>query len=226
MAINQNNKCGMADIYAGNTEYNAANQQIKKALDNLNTAFLARIDSCASSGEGGAKTVNATPLVAQIDAAGTAQSTPSYQALPHYRVQAGIAAIIIDPTPGDIGIFVTQNRDGSGINADSSAPQVPGSYRQHSPADAVMVGTVHTKTPEVWIELTQDKKVIIHAPAGVKIESDSTVEIDAAQVTINAPVQVNSTITASGDVSGGGVSLDTHTHSGVESGGSNTGRPN
>ena len=39
------------------------------------------------------------------------------------------------------------------------------------------------------------------------------------------PITADSTITADGDVVGAGVSLETHVHSGVTSGGSNTGAP-
>ena len=49
--------------------------------------------------------------------------------------------------------------------------------------------------------------------------------ITAPTTTINGNVQVNGTLTASTDVIGGGKSLKTHVHTGVQSGSSNTGQP-
>jgi phage baseplate assembly protein V len=56
----------------------------------------------------------------------------------------------------------------------------------------------------------------IVAPGGVSIEGD---------VAITGNVDVTGTVTASDDVIGGGISLNSHTHGGVQSGGSNTAPP-
>lgn len=71
----------------------------------------------------------------------------------------------------------------------------------------------------MWIEIKQDKTVIIHAPKGCKIESDETVEVTAKKVDITAPevsitgdVTVNGNIKSTGDMSAGGISLQSHTH--------------
>ncbi|WP_335617599.1 phage baseplate assembly protein [Komagataeibacter nataicola] len=42
---------------------------------------------------------------------------------------------------------------------------------------------------------------------------------------MNANVKVTGAITATGDVKAGNISLDSHTHSGVEAGSANTGAP-
>lgn len=67
----------------------------------------------------------------------------------------------------------------------------------------------------------------IHGPAGLVITlTGDGVEITApGGVTITGDVDVTGTITASADVIGGGISLKTHTHGGVQSGGSSTGGP-
>ncbi len=62
---------------------------------------------------------------------------------------------------------------------------------------------------------------------------DGTVELDAdTTITVNSPttnwtgdINVTGTVTATTDVVGGGISLNSHTHSGVQSGGSSTGGP-
>jgi phage gp45-like len=54
----------------------------------------------------------------------------------------------------------------------------------------------------------------------------TTVMIDAATTMISGDLSVGGTIVATGDVTGADKSLATHTHSGVASGGSNSGAPN
>lgn len=52
----------------------------------------------------------------------------------------------------------------------------------------MIVGAVHTKAPEVYIRITQDKKIYIKAPAGYTLETDAAVEIKAGgTVTVKAP---------------------------------------
>jgi hypothetical protein len=59
----------------------------------------------------------------------------------------------------------------------------------------------------------------------LNLNSSGVITIKASQVDIQAPITTNSTINASGNITGAGVSLNTHTHSGVTPGGSNTGGP-
>jgi len=47
----------------------------------------------------------------------------------------------------------------------------------------------------------------------------------ASGITVNGDVTIKGNLTATGDVTAGGISLESHTHSGVESGGSSTGKP-
>lgn len=231
--IDENTKRGLDTAYTSTGAYNALDFALNQKLRNdLQTSFIARIDSCTSTGAGaGSGTVNATQLTAQSDARGNSLPMPSIPTLPHYRVQAGIAALVIDPVPGDIGIFSACKQDISGVKQGTAAPVPAGSFRTFSQSDSVMTGTIHTKAPKVWIEIKQDQTIVIHAPAGVKIETDQSVQVNAgASVDITAPavnitgaVTVNGSITSTGDVSAGGISSMHHTHPG-DSGGS-TGAP-
>ena len=244
--INDNNKRGIQGVYAETSDYNAVQTQIETSIQKIETSFLAKVDSCQTSGTGGATTVSATPCIQMVDGNGNGYQSPSYPALKHYRIQAGIAAIVLNPVPGDIGIFSCTKRDSSNVSVNSNSQQVPASMRSFNPSDAVMVGTVSTKEPTTWIELTQDNTIIIHAPAGVTIESDTSVIIKAPQVTIEADettvkghmtiegglnvsggsgAAVDSSLTTTGDVVADGISLDSHTHSGVQPGGGDTGGP-
>lgn len=245
--ITEDNKRPLGSVYGSNSQFNAVQQQIDTAIQGLETAFVGRIESCSSSGPSGSKTVSATPMTQMVDANGNAYKSPAYQALPHYRVQQGVAALIIDPVPGDMGVFVCSKRDISNINSGTASPVPPASARSFNGADAVMVGSIHTKTPTVYIELKQDNTILIHAPSGVTIESDSSVTIKAPQVTIEATettvkghmtvegglnvsggsgAEVDGSLTTTGDVVADGISLDNHTHGGVQPGGGDTSGPN
>ncbi|EZQ18955.1 baseplate assembly protein [Halopseudomonas bauzanensis] len=63
---------------------------------------------------------------------------------------------------------------------------------------------------EMTVIMTPGGRAILQAPGGVQIAGD---------------VNITGTVTVSDDVIAGGISLVNHAHSGVESGGSNTGGP-
>lgn len=251
--INENNKKGFADPFSATSQFNAVDFQVKQSLRKINTAFLARIDSCTSKDTGGAGYVSATPLTTQIDGEGNAVPTTNIPQLPHSRLQQGIGAVILDPVGGDIGVFVSCKSDISTVGTGTSTPQRPGSFREFDQSDSVMVGTVHTQAPKVYIHIKQDQTIFIKAPSGLKIETDADVDIvaganvniTAPQTTINGPLtvtgvivgkgglaisggngaSVNGSLTTTGDVTAAGISLDRHTHSGVQTGGGSTGGP-
>ena len=246
MAINENNKRGMISAYAGTSEYNGKEAQINKHIQDLNTTFVGKVTNCTSNGVNGSKTVTAINLIQQINAEGNALKNIEISNLPHYRLQAGIGAVILDPVPNDIGIFSCAKRDISNINKDTSSPQVPASFRQFNGSDAVMVGTIHTQTPKVYIHIQQDETITVIAPNGYVCETNQThsvkansviieaqsVTINASNITLNGNVTINGSLSASGvissatDVQSKGKSFNTHTHSNVQNGPSNTGAPN
>ena len=75
------------------------------------------------------------------------------------------------------------------------------------------------------IHFKRDGILIDGADSPVTVTTSANVVINASQVQINADVQVNGTLTATGSITGGNIVLQTHTHGGVESGGSSTGGP-
>lgn len=105
-------------------------------------------------------------------------------------------------------------------------------------------GTIKAINPGGSTELTPAGKFIVTAPGGFEVNAPTT-QINSA--TTNATGTVNATgaitgtgglavsggsgasvtgnVTVSGDVTAGGKSLETHVHSGVTSGGANTGQP-
>lgn len=223
-------KRGLGDIYADESDYNATEQQINKAFNKLNTAWIGRIVSCKSDGVNGSKTVVAVPVVATVDGQGNQQGAVNYVELPHYRVNAGVCGVIIDPQPGDLGVFVVCKKNIS--KAPQGGTQTPGSFRQFNMADSIMIATIHTSAPTVYIHLKQDGNIDITAPTAVTVKAptvnvnaESAYNLTAPQINIKGTVQVQGTITSSGNVTGAGISLNSHRHTGVQAGGSNTGGP-
>jgi phage baseplate assembly protein gpV len=68
-----------------------------------------------------------------------------------------------------------------------------------------------------FIRLNNDGTITMSAPDGITLTTPT--------LTQNGDLQVNGKVTASGDVTGNGISLDKHVHGGVQSGGSTTATP-
>jgi hypothetical protein len=154
--------------------------------------------------------VDIKPLVNQVDGAGNVVPHGVIYHCPYFRYQGGSNAIILDPVVGDIGLAVFAERDISSAVA-SQAQAAPGSWRQHDMADGMYVGGFLGKAaPTQFVEFSA---------SGITITSPT-------KITLTAPaVQINSTVTCTGDVVAGGISLDSHVHGGVVTGGSNTTGP-
>lgn len=194
-------KQGVRDVFTNATPYNQLEFIIEQKIRQMvNTSALVRIDGCTSTGSSGAAgTVSATPMVAQTDADGNALQMASIPRMPHARVQGGIAALIIDPVAGDLGVASFCKADSSTVGVGASEPQRPGSFRSFDQADGMLVATVSNKAPEVWIELKQDKTIIIHGPEGIILETDKDVTVKAGKnVTVEAGEDV--TVTAGGSI--------------------------
>lgn len=179
-------------------------QQIRK---DIQTSFIARVDSCQSSEEQeGSKTVAITPLISQTDTEGTALEMVSIPDIPHTRYQHGIAAVIIDPVPGDIVVASVNKNDITSINDQTTEPVNAGSFRQFCQSDSVIHDSIHTKPPEVYMVLRQDKTIKTRGPEGIRIETDKTLDEEALENRVinigkdrRESIGGNSTITINGN---------------------------
>ena len=236
--ITNDNKRGIGDIYQSTTAFNAHNQQISSLVQKLNTVFLGKVVAVNSSGVSGSKSVTVQPLICQIDANGNSLPSPNLVEIPHYRVQAGVGALILDPVVGDIGVFVCCKRDSSSIKNGVSDPQVPASFRSFDLADSVMIATIHTGTPTTYIYINPaDQTIEIKAPVSITVNTpEATINatnttINATKTTLNSEVEINGNLTvnggmtSSGDLDCGGISFLNHVHSGVQTGSGDTDVP-
>lgn len=183
MAINDQQKQGSRSSYDNTSTTNQTNFLVQQTIKrDLQTSYLARVDLCESSEETtGATYVSVTPLVTQTDTEGTPLDMVSIPKLPFVRYQYGIAAVVIDPIPGDIVAMSVNKNDSTPIVQGVSEPVPAGSLRQFSQSDSVLMGAVHTQVPKVYIVLRQDETIKERGPNGIRVETDKTLDEEALE---------------------------------------------
>lgn len=186
-------------IYDGTGGFNALKFVLDNAIADVATAVPVKVVAVHTE-DGSAGYVDVLPLVTFVAGDGNAVQPVTLYHLPYSRVQGGIAALIIDPVVGDIGLAVFAQSDTSNVAAGTAEPQQPGSHRHHSQSDGFYIGGFLNQHPSCYLELTQDNTATLTAIGGI---------------TINGNVTVSGTITASGDIKAGNISVQGHTHTGV-----------
>jgi hypothetical protein len=191
MAENEEVK-GVANYAAGNSQYNALSFMIQQAIrEQVNTCIICKVVGVSDG------YVDVLPLVTQVSGKDEAIAPTTLYHLPYMRYHAGIAAVILNPVVGDIGLAVFAGKDCSNVKVGTSEPVPPASFRDNSMANGFYIGGFLNQAPSVFVELTQGGAVNITAPGGVNI---------------------NGNVTVSGDVVASGKSLVNHVHTG-DSGG-------
>ena len=188
---------------------------ISSMINRIQTVTLVQVKGVNASGVSPVGTVNVQPLVAQLDGQGGIHQHGVIYNIPYFRLQGGSNAIIIDPKVGDIGMCGFCSRDISSVKNNKSA-SAPGSYRRFDYADGLYFGGFLNGTPSQYV---------FFKDSGIDIFSTGEITMRGSKVTIDAPVETTATITAGGDVSGGGVSLMNHIHGGVQTGSGKTEKP-
>lgn len=153
--------------------------------------------------------ISVQPLLFKVDADNNSVKRGVVHNVPFIRIQGGANAIIIDPKVGDIGMCCYASRDISLLKRIKDFV-APNSKRIYDVSDAIYIGGVLNGTPTQYVEFTD---------SGINITSPNQVTINATKLQVNCPIE------ATGNVTGAGISLQTHVHGGVESGPSTTGAP-
>ena len=182
----------------GGSPYNTLQFIIEQAIRrNVITCIVCKVVKTSGA------YVDVLPLVTQIDGFGNAVEPTTLFHLPYMRYHAGVAAVILDPVPGDIGLAVFAQKDCSNVKTGTTAPQPPASFRENSMANGFYIGGFLNQSPSTFIELKQSGEIIITAPAGLTINGD--VDIKGRQI-------------ISGECIADGISVSGHIHNG-DSGG-------
>ena len=231
---------GQSDPFSDAHEYNAQRFVVDRVLDDVQTMAIVQVKAVNTA----ALTVDVLVLVNLITGNGTSVPHGVISARPYYRLQGGANGVICDPAVGDIGVMVFASRDSSAVVA-SRGQANPGSARRFSWSDGVYFGGINNPSPTQYLQF---------GPSGITVASPVNITIQAPVVAVNASTSCtitspiisldgnvtvagtfsqtgggNSTMSGSlittGSVTAGGINLETHTHSGVQSGSSDTGPP-
>lgn len=220
---------GTDNIYSGAEPFNALKFIIESATNKISTAIPVKVVNVAAGGHGAATGyVDVLPLVTFVDGGGQAVQPVTLYHLPYSRVQGGIAALVIDPVPNDIGLAIFAHSDSSNVTAGTAQPQQPGSRRHHSQSDGFYIGGFLNQSPSCYLELTQGNTAELRAVSGVHIIGNTTID---GNLTVNGNFAVSGESTmqgglqAVGDIKAGSISLKGHVHGGVQGGGSTTSTP-
>lgn len=242
---------GQQTFTSGASGYNAQEFQIQQALRRINTAEPVRVVSVQPGAVGPAGTVSVQPLVNLVTGAGDGLTQSELFQLPYLRIQGGENAVIVDPRPGDMGLAVYAMRDTETVKANrGGSPANPGSARTYSKGDGFYLGGFLNVTPKRYVMvddtgITLDDgqggrlelkggKLTITAPAGIETSSPAEVhhtpslvfgDGHGATATMNADMRINGSLASTGDQVAGGISQTQHTHTGVQPGSGNTGKP-
>lgn len=154
-------------------------------------------------------------LVQQIDGNNNVYSGGTVINVPYLRVQGGKNAVVLDPVVGDVGLCGFCERDISMVKR-TGAEAAPNTRRQYSLNDAVYMFTMMSGTPEQFVHFKQDE---------IHIKANSKIVLDAPMIEATGQIQAQGIIKSMIDVFANAISLLTHKHGGVQSGGSDTGEP-
>jgi hypothetical protein len=193
---------------------------VLQLMQRIHTAIPVKVISCTN--EGGISPigrVTVQPMVQLLSDQGIVSARARLVDLPYMRVQAGSNGIIMDPEAGDLGAAIFAEKDISSVLATLDlAP--PGSARVFDMADGIYGFTIMSAAPP--------SQYVQFSAAGIAIVSPTKISFTAPEVEINASTGVTittPTVTVSGDVVAGGVSLIHHLTSAVQSGGGTSGPP-
>jgi hypothetical protein len=182
---------------------------IMRVLRRLGHDIPVEVQAVHNSGLNPTGTVDVLPLVSMQDGAGISYPHDVIYGVPFIRIQGGARAFICDPMPGDNGVIVVCGRDISNVKANRAAA-APGSFRLFDFADAVYFGGLLNEAPTEYIGWVG---------GNVVVETVGQFIVNAASA------QFNCAVTATGNVIGAAISLDSHVHPGVTTGGGTTGLP-
>ncbi len=190
------------------------------------------------------------PLIVQVSTLGEQINRAQIASVPVLQLGGGGFVISFPIETGDLGWIKASDRDIT-FFLKNYTQAAPNTQRTHSFSDAVFIpdsfmkdvvinsedaanlviqnldGTVRVAIWSDKVKITAPE-IILDSPlttcTGAFVAGTNPMYVQTA--TFNGDIDTTGDITADGDITAGTVSLDGHTHPGVQSGGSNTGAPN
>jgi len=227
---------GQAGTGSGNTRSSAMLFLVKQMLRLVQTATIVQVKAVKGGGLDYPAEVNVLPLVNLQDGIGTISKHGIVNGLPCWRLQGGDNSIICDPVINDIGIAIFASRDISSVK-NNKAQSNPGSRRIFSWADGMYLGGILNAAPVqyVWFKsdgiqlVDKNGNTITLNATGMDLVDKNTNEIktDSGGIHINGVLfaRDQSITNAKNITTQSSIDLNTHVHTGVTTGGGNTGGP-
>jgi hypothetical protein len=190
MSITDNGQVvGNQDVSTDDNDFNTIAFVFQMMLANVQTSTLVKVISCTNDGGVSAVgRVTVQPLVNQMSGGriATAHGPISNAVYTRMSSAGGKQAVIMDPTPGQIGLMSFCSRDISAVVAAMAAAN-PGSFRWFDWADGVLVMTLPLgAVPTEYIQFVQDGD---GNPNGINIVSPTKITLTAPTVEIDASTE-------------------------------------
>lgn len=227
-------------LYSQNNFPNALDFIARSIIKQMvNTAIPVLVEAVFPGDDAAAGYVQCLPLVMPRDPQNQSIQTVSIPKLPFFRLYAGRSAIVCDPVPGDVGLAIFAQQDCSLVKKGTNTPQPAGTFRCFDMSDGFYFGGFYNGNGDTNIVFDQQGNITINAPTAQTVNTTNCVVNATEKITFNSPeaeftgnvtidkglTVIENTVSKSGDVIASGISLKSHTHSGVESGSSSTGGP-
>lgn len=170
--------------------------------------------------------VTVQPLIALVTTGGAQVPRAQVASLPVFQFGAGGFLLSFPIKTGDLGWIMASDRDIS-VFLQSYAASRPQTFRRQNFADAVFIPDIMRGYSIAGED--EENAVLQSADGSVKISLwPDKLKIVAPLVEIVTPsVTMTGDLVVAGEITAGGttINLSTHTHSGVEPGGGNSGPP-
>lgn len=139
-------------------DFNPTAAHIEARLARVRTVMWCRVLSVTPGAAGACPTVSVQPLVGMSDGMGNTFPHGTISNVPALRVQAGDAAIVIDPVVGDFGFMLVCDRDSTGAVA-NLAPSQASTGRMHNMQDSVYLPGWSKTAPVRYLKFGADGSV-------------------------------------------------------------------
>lgn len=205
---------------SGGILFNAITYVVKKIIGTTPSALPVQIIAVHGGGPNAPCTVDVQPVTNQIDGQGKQTPHGVIYGIPVHRQQSGVVSIVMDPVVGDKGMFTVCDRDISTFLT-TGAIGGPGSRRRNSYSDGVYIGGM----TGVGSNAPTATTTIVVSASGITITTPNNISFVCPTLAVTGAITATGEITA-GQGTGDSVTLQNHTHAGVQTGVSNTQAPN
>ena len=204
--------------------YNPFAFAIAQKLARISSAKIVKVLAVDTT----AHTVSVQIAVNQLDGQNNATPHGEIFGIPYVWVMGGTNAFEIDPAVGDLGVMVVSDRDISAVK-NTKAIANPGSLRKFSPSDGIYlfgIPSLNGQAPTQFFKwISGGGYNITDSFGNVQSSSNAGISINGVIFDRSKNIHTTATITGDTDVIAAGKSGKSHLHSGVTTGGGDSGPP-